>query len=451
MFNIKALRQERADLVKEGTALLAAAEKENRDLNETEAARFEAIKEERASLEQRIARVEEQMDAERELGAREGRDVDGEADEAERAAAAQHADKKGKFESFGHYLQAVHRAAQEGGRVDERLFGPGQLKAAASGANVTFPSEGGFLVQQDFAIEIMKRSYEIGELLSRVRKIPISGNSLKMNAVDESSRANGSRWGGVQAYWAAEADTVTATKPKWRQLSLNLHKLFALGYATDELLDDGVAMDSIFREAFSEEISFKAEDAIVNGTGAGQPLGILTAGALVSVAKETSQVADTVVAENILKMYARLWARGRRNAIWIYNQDVEPQMHQFNIKVKNVAGAENVGGYAAPIFTLAGANGNNSPFHQILGRPAIPVEYAATLGDKGDIILLDPTQYLMADKAMQFAVSMHVRFINGEQTFRLTYRLDGQPGWNTALTPFKGSATQSPFVTLDAR
>jgi hypothetical protein len=52
---------------------------------------------------------------------------------------------------------------------------------------------------------------------------------------------------------------------------------------------------------------------------------------------------------------------------------------------------------------------------------------------------------------MQRAVSVHVRFLYDEQVFKFTYRVDGQPIWSSALTPFKGSNTLSPFVALQTR
>jgi hypothetical protein len=49
---------------------------------------------------------------------------------------------------------------------------------------------------------------------------------------------------------------------------------------------------------------------------------------------------------------------------------------------------------------------------------------------------------------MESASSMHVRFLNDEMAFRITFRVDGHALWNSALTPFKGTNTLSPFVTL---
>ena len=70
----------------------------------------------------------------------------------------------------------------------------------------------------------------------------------------------------------------------------------------------------------------KCNTAAVSGTGVGQPLGILNAPSTISVAKHVSQPADTIWFENVSKMWARLYAPCRRNAIWLINQDIEPQL-----------------------------------------------------------------------------------------------------------------------------
>ena len=82
------------------------------------------------------------------------------------------------------------------------------------------------------------------------------------------------------------------------------------------------------------------------------------------------------------------------------------------------------------------------------GKPVIETEYNATLGTVGDLVLADLTQYLFIQKLLQTAASMHVAFATDEMAFRVTWRVDGKPAWVSALTPFKGSATQSPFVAI---
>lgn len=187
---------------------------------------------------------------------------------------------------------------------------------------------------------------------------------------------------------------------------------------------------------------FMTEDAIFEGTGAGQPLGIKTAPCTIAVAKEVGQAAKTILYENVLKMWSRTWARSRRDAAWFINQDCEPQLYAMS---------QVIGTAGVPVYLPAnGISGN--PYGTLFGRPVIPVEYADTVGTQGDITLADYSQYVLADKGgIQSATSMHVAFLTDEMVFRFTYRCDGEPIWHTALTPFKGSATLSPFVQLQVR
>ena len=343
------------------------------------------------------------------------------------------------FKSLGDQLGAVWGAAN--GARDKRLD---EIHKAATGLGESIPSDGGFLVQKDQSDELLKLLHETDIIMSRIRMIPISANSngLKLNAVDETSRANGSRWGGMRAFWADEAADFTGSKPKFRQMELNLKKLTGLAYATDELLADTGALAAVIQQGFVEEFGFKTDDAFINGDGAGKPYGILNAPATVSVTKETNQATASVVTENIFKMWSRMWARSRTSAVWHINQDVEPQLFGMSLAV---------GTGGVPVYMPAGGI-SGSPFSQLFGRPIIPLEQCQTLGTTGDIYFVDWSQYVGINKGgMQSASSMHVRFVNDEMAFRFVIRLDGQPAWSSALTPFKGTKTQSPYIKLDTR
>ena len=349
-------------------------------------------------------------------------------------------DKPEAFKSLGEQLDAVRRSMTPGYSADRRL----DSFKAISGMGETVPEDGGYLVQTDFASELLRLTHETGLLTSRVRRVPVGANAngLNINAVAETSRATGSRWGGVQVYWREEAGTVTAKAPTFRRMKLQLNSLMGLCYATDELLADATALGSVIQQAFSEEFGFALDDAIVRGSGNGQPMGIMNSNAYVSVAKESGQAADTVVWENVLKMWSRLWSRSRNNAAWFIHQDVLPQLAQMSVPV---------GTGGVPVYLPAtGAAG--SMYSTLFGRPVIEIEQADTVGDQGDIMLLDLSQYLMIDKGgLDAAQSIHVRFIYGENTFRFVLRTDGQPVWNSPLTLFNSSTTVAPFVLLDAR
>ena len=424
MKKILEMKAKREDARLKAMAVLNKAEAEDRFLSEDEQKDIDKYEEEIRAWDESIGRAEK-------LLAIEPEDRSTEKPEVKPTPAK---DNENRFSSFGEQLMAAYRAAMPGGKVDERLS-----TRAANGLNETTPSDGGFLVQQDFVTELLKRTYETGILASKVKKIPIStnANGMKINAIDEDSRANGSRWGGVQTYWEGEADEITASKPKFRQMELSLKKLTGLCYATDELLQDAAALEAVIRQAFAEEFGFKIDDAILSGSGEGEPLGILNSGAIVTVAKEASQT-DTITVENLIKMWNRLWSRSRANAVWYINQELEPYLYTLKIGDK-------------PVYIPAGGL-SEKPYGTLFGRPVVPIEQCSAAGEVGDIILADIGQYLLIDKGgIKSASSIHVRFLYDENVFRFIYRVDGKPIWTKPLTPYKGSATVSPFVTLAKR
>lgn len=346
----------------------------------------------------------------------------------------------GPFSSFGEQLAAIRNAGIPGGQTDNRLF---EVRAA-SGLNESTNSEGGFLVQTDFSNNILASIWENQAVLSRLRRIGITGNSngIVLNGFDETSRANGSRFGGVQSHWVGEANEFTETKPKFRQIELKLNKLTGLCYVTDELSQDASALENAVGTAFKEELEFRIVDAVINGTGVGMPLGILSSGCLTTVNKESGQAPDTLVFDNVVKMWSREIPSSRKNAVWLINGDIIPQLYSMSLAV---------GTGGVPVYMPAnGAAGQQ--FNTLFGRPVLPIEQCATLGDLGDIILADLSNYIFIHKGgMRTDMSIHVRYAHAENCYRFLYRCDGQPVLASEITPFAGTATQSHFITLEAR
>jgi HK97 family phage major capsid protein len=348
------------------------------------------------------------------------------------------------FTSFGEFLWSVAHS-YAGGGTDSRLIQP--LAAGPLGGNVSNPADGGFLVQKDFSMRLFGMMHEQGRLLSRVTRIPLSANSdgIKLPVVDETSRADGSRWGGVRAYWVAEAGTVAPTGPKIGQIELGLHKIMALGYQTGELLKDAGVMDAVLMNAFREEMIFATEKAIMWGTGAGQPLGFMLSPSLIQVPKESGQANGSVVTDNIIKMWGRLSVRSKSNAVWFVSHEIEPLLYSLTL---------GSGAAAALLYQPPGMNASsaNSPYGTLFGRPVVTLEHSMQAGYVGDIVLADLSDYLMTNKEeMQEASSMHVQFLTDQMVHRLIYRTDGQPATRKAITPAHGTTTTSPYVALADR
>jgi HK97 family phage major capsid protein len=446
MVEINELYRRRAEILTEMDEIDQRETAANRNYLEADEYRTRATELERLGNQITVA---ESVSADRERRQRlaaEGRSTDDRAGLQEQRGGQQQQTAAGPFRSLGEQMQAVIRSMTPGSAQDQRLS---QLRAA-TGQNEGVGEAGGFLVQHDMSSNIWTRVYNSGQIMSRVNRIPITSNAngIRHPYLKETSRTAGNRFGGIRTYRKAEAGTVASSTAKLGEFKLELETGMALVYLTDELMADAAQLEAYITQQVSQAITFQMEDEIINGNGVGRCLGILNAPSLVSVAKESGQAAATILPENIVKMRSRLFAGSRGNSIWLINQDVEPALHLMT-KTDN---AGTVYGYP----TYMPANGlSSSPFDTLYGRPVVPVEHCATLGTVGDVIAADFSQYVLVEKGgVNVASSIHVQFIYGEQVLRFTWRNNGAPGYgwaDGALTPAKGSNTQSPFVALATR
>lgn len=365
---------------------------------------------------------------------------------AERAAApvvipgtpTEPAEAKDKFRNLGENYMAIINATT-GRHYDKRLG-----KRAVLGSNEGVGSEGGFAVQTDLSSDFIQKMTETGILASRCRNVTISSasNSVEFNALDETSRATGSRFGGIRAYRVAEAESITASQPKIKKIKLELSKLAGVSYLTEEVMADTTLMESLTREAFLAEFGWVTDNEIFRGLGGAQMLGLLNSPALISVAAEVGQAADTIEYENIVKMWARLYSGSKANAVWIINQDITPQLQTMSLAV---------GTGGVPVYMPAGG-ASAAPFGTLYGRPILEIEQASTLGTIGDISLVDLSEYMVANKGgVNESSSIHVQFLTDQTALKVTIRNGGRPMWDSALTPANGSNTTSPFVALATR
>lgn len=403
----------------------AAAKDNNRDLSAEEATQFDAHMADVNKLGAEIEREKAVIEAERTA-------TSVAAGDGARVSERREEDPRRGFQSFGEFARAVLRASPgNGGAVlDERLLGVGA-------APTTYGSEGsgadgGFLVPPEFSREVYQHSLEQDALLPLTDGFPVAGNSLTF------PRDETTPWGtdGIRAYWEAEAAQATQTKPKGDVSTLRLHKLMALVPVTDELAADANALEAYIGRKTAESIRWKTNLAVFEGSGAGQPKGFFGAAAEVSVAKETSQTADTINADNVAKMFAR--QLDVRNAVWLINHDAYPQLMLLNKANQMIY---------QPDFRVG-------PGGALMGRPVIITQLCKTVGDKGDICFANLKYYRSITKGgagVETATSMHLLFDYGMSAFRATFRIDGQPAISAAVSAANGSNSLSPFVVLDAR
>ena len=371
--------------------------------------------------------------------------------------------EKGEFKSFGHYLYAVrdHAIGMKSGRGFNREISNWQEKLKSSdnavkalygdqkatGLNEYADSEGGVMAPLQFAAGIWTRSLDNDfNILSLMNPIPTTGNTVKIRARNDKSRADGSRDGGVLAYWNGEAAQYTKVKPTYRTIDLRLEKLTLLIPATEELLEDSTAAEAEISDVAARELRFKCNDAFFRGNGTGMPLGMLNSPAKVTVAGAGNGANNTVTAINIDNMWMQRAKPSGDGYVWLANQAVEGQLQRMFYT------GTSANTYGATFAYVPGSAFNGAGLPTLKGKPVYYNEFNEDLGTEGDIVLIDPTQYAVAVKANGITqqTSIHFLFDTGEVLFKFYMRMDARPYWETSLTRYKGSNALSPILTLNA-
>ena len=297
---------------------------------------------------------------------------------------------------------------------------------------------GGFLVPVGFAPNLMQMTPEADPIGAATTKVPMTSPRVELLARTDKDHTT-SVSGGLTVCRRAETQTQSASRMTMEKIALNAYSLFGLAYATEEILNDSpISFAAILEAGFRDQFSSHLINERINGTGAGEFEGVMKSAALITVAKETGQDADSLVYENLIKMRSRCWRYS--DAIWLANHDCLPQLMSLVMPI---------GTGGVPLWQMNAKEGEPD---RILGRPVVLTEYCQTVGDLGDIMLVNWSQYLEGTyEALQSAESIHVRFVNHERTFKFWLRNGGRCWWRSALTPKNSANTLSPFVTLAVR
>jgi len=424
MNKLAKLRQTLADLKVEGTALVDAAEANGGEFSEEQNARMDEIETEIEQVSAEIASIEALNERRRAMEAvPAGHNAVHDTDPAQ----------TGGFASIGEFAVAVHQAvnaSQLGGTVDPRL------RAAPPNNHLGGGSAGeGYNLPPQFRDEVWSLVTEFDEFGPLIDEEPTSAREVKLVA-DQTTP-----WGssGIRSYWRSEGSQMTPTQLADEGRSVPLHELYTLVLATDELLEDAPRLASRITQKAAMAIAWKKNLAVVDGSGVGQPLGWMNSPALITVAKESGQAADTITAANVLKMMTRLRTVPGDTPFWLISQDALPALATITIGDKPV--------WMPPNGLV------DAPGGFLLGKPVRFSEFAETIGDKGDIQLVSPRGYYAARRSqgVQFASSIHLYFDYATQAFRWMFRYGGQPHLSGPVSPAKGNTTTSHFVTLAER
>jgi len=353
------------------------------------------------------------------------------------------ADESAKFGSFGDMLGAIHGAtflskrdprlvfSSEAGAGGYRKTGwPGEEKVMAEGTGAT----GGFIVFPEYLTEVFRVDPLDMIVRPRAFTIPMRARTIQVPVLDQTGTATdrSNYYAGMKAQWIEEAKLKDESEPAFRQMELIAHKLVIYTESSDELLaDSAVALEALLSGLFRSTIMNEEEWTFVNGTGAGQPLGIVNAGVTIGVAR---QVAATIGITDIFNMLGSFQGR---NPVWMAHQNTLPQL----LGMAGPAGS--------PSYVWIGNGRDNMPT-TLMGYPIFFIENCQPLGTKGDIILADWSKYYIGDRQLTTVdASKHYKFQYDITCWRAVHRVDGRPVMSAPIT-FRDGVTQvSPFVVLD--
>lgn len=344
------------------------------------------------------------------------------------------------FKSFGDFLHSVWMR-QDRNRPDNRLVwysDEGKSGMDKKDLEEGSGAAGGFLVPPDFQNELLAIAAENSIVRPRATVIPMRRREIRLPVVDQSdSTADQPHWfGGMTFSWADEAASKVQSDPAFRQVTLIAHKLIGYTRASDELVDDAaISLDAFLRGpmGFAGGAAWMEDFAFLQGGGAGEPLGVLNAGATISVARQADELFDYLDFANMLENFLP-----SGNGVWVVSQAALAELITLQGPTGN------------PAFIWL-PNAQDSVPGRLLGFPVVFTEKLPGFADTpgGDVLLADFSYYLIGDRqATTIDSTTFDRWRFDQTSWRMVHRVDGQPWLNAPITLQDGTAQISPFVIL---
>lgn len=347
-----------------------------------------------------------------------------------------------EFKSWGEFLVATYDAKVHA-TFDPRLKWYNEKRGKSEQATKQMVemtgASGGFLVPTEFLARLEAVMAENAIVRPRATILPMRRRQLDVPVLDQTGTTAGyPHWfGGMIFYWAEEAASKTITEAEFNKISLVAHKLIGYTRASDELLDDSAISLEAFLAGplgFTGGAVWMEDFAFIQGTGVGQPLGIIPAGATITVPRAADA---TIGFTDICDMMENFLPTG--NGVWIITQSAMSEIIQMNGPALN------------PAYVWINSGREAIP-GMIFGYPVIWTEKCPLIGEPGDIILADLKYYLIGDRqATTVESTKYDQWQLDLTSWRMVHRVDGQPWLESPLVYQDGTTEISPFVILGGK
>ncbi|MBA7496580.1 hypothetical protein ES702_07189 [subsurface metagenome] len=312
----------------------------------------------------------------------------------------------------------------------------------ATGLSEGIPSEGGWLVKDQFSYFILEALMGMSKLRPFVDYLKLTTGKIKLPLIDIEGTDHP-----LIGYWVCEGERKEGSKIKIQQMLLDLKKLAIVVPMTDEIMADTEALESFLSKLAGEEFGFLIDKSIIRGVGGdSQPLGILLCDNLIVQEKEAEQL-KVVNLQNIVKMAGRLWVPGRTKSTtkWLLHPTLIEQVFDLNA-LTNIVLMPPLSGFKNP---------------SIMGWEVLYCSSCSEVGTVGDIILADLDSYMWVDRGKpKTTTSIHLSitidssehgFLTDETFAKFLMRCDGGCKMYGPIQSPEGGETMGPFVCLETR
>jgi HK97 family phage major capsid protein len=292
---------------------------------------------------------------------------------------------------------------------------------------------GGYLVPDQFLGSVITAAEEKSIVRSRATVLPADSERpdapIGIPALDYDE---GGYQGGVSVHWLDEGDELEETTPKLQLITLGPHQVGAHTIVTNKLLRNDAGAAETFLNKIFREVLFEEEDyQFLTGDGAGKPEGILNSPATVEVSRNT---ATSFKWADVANMMGKFRFDGWSRSLWVINASLMPDVITMADDGNN------------RIFT--GGNPTEGIPGNLLGIPVVFSSKTPTAGNKGDVMLLDLSYYLVKQGSGPLIMASEHPLIKQDKTVIVFHNFVDGASWLKAPLPARDGNTYSPFVVL---
>ena len=346
--------------------------------------------------------------------------------------------------SFGHWLQLVKN--RDSNRLAS-LYGSEYRTVEKAALTESTGTTGGYLIPVEWSDRLLE-SLDEWSFMRRLATVqPMGSRTIQLPMPDcTTAQAAGTPayFGGVSLVWEAAGDAlITETEPTFKMLELTNYPLAGYTVCSNQLVaDGGKPLETFLFNLFGRAIAWYEELAFLTGNGAGKPEGIRDCPGALTITRATGSHVGTVdLAKMAGKLLPRSWSDrdGKPLAVWAMHPTALVDLFQITV------GAGNSGTWQT---NEPGADKRlGAPF----GFPIYVTEKASVIGSRGDVMLFDPTLYVIGDRA-EFLIEASdqepTKYLKNQTIWRVICRVAGRPWIDAPVTLQDGTQTASPYVIL---